>query len=133
MKTLQFVKIVVDVRVAWLQSLALLALLNDCVDLGSIIEGIAGHDLPVIEHALWEGLASGVGSQVSGEAEGLVDRQVGLDDEHRCSWSLSLLKHVSSPPVQDSVDTSNCVLWALNKIALKKFESNQISQVYSMR
>merc|ERR1712123_329789 len=68
----------------------------------------------MIEHALWEGLASGVGSQVSGEAEGLVDRQVSLDDEHRGSWSLSLLKHVSSPPVQDSVDTSNCVLWALN-------------------
>merc|ERR1712142_392650 len=47
-------------------------------------------------------------------AEGLVDRQVGLDHEHRCARGLSLLEHVSSPPIQDTVDSSNGVFGTLN-------------------
>merc|ERR1711936_1161385 len=68
----------------------------------------------MVEHALGEGLASGVGPQVGGEAEGLVDGQVGLDDKHGGARGLSLLEHVTSPPVQHSVDTSDSVLRALN-------------------
>ena len=48
------------------------------VGLGAVGKGASRKNLPVVEHALWEGLASSVGPQVSGEAEGLVDRQVGL-------------------------------------------------------
>ena len=110
---LHFVQIVVELWGAWLQPLALLAFFDDLERLGALAQWISWENLPVVKHALGEGLATGVGSQVSGEAEGLVDRQVGLDDEHGCSWGLSFLKHVSSPSVQDSVDTSNSVLRAL--------------------
>ena len=67
----------------------------------------------MIEHALGEGLASSVGPEVSCEPEGLVDGQVGLDNEHGGAGGLGLLEHVSSPPVEHSVDTTNCVLRAL--------------------
>ena len=69
----------------------------------------------MIEHALGEGLASSVGPEVSCEPEGLVDGQVGLDNEHGGAGGLGLLEHVSSPPVEHSVDTTNCVLRALKK------------------
>ena len=110
---LQFVQIVCNVGVAGLQSLPLLGVLHDLVGLGPLLERVSGQDLPVVEHALREGLAAGVGPQVGGEAEGLVDRQVGLDDEHGGAGRLRLLEHVTSPSVQHTVDSSNCVLRAL--------------------
>ena len=85
------------------------------VGLGAIGKGASWKDLPVIKHTLGEGLASGVGPQVSCEPEGLVDGQVGLDDEHGGAGGLGLLKDVTSPPVEHSIDSSNCVLWALEK------------------
>ena len=85
------------------------------VGLGAVGKGASRKNLPVVEHALWEGLASGVGPQVSCEAEGLIDRQVGLDHKHGGAGSLCLLKHVSSPPVQHTIDSSNCVLRALER------------------
>ena len=51
---------------------------------------------------------------LSGETEGLVDRQVGLDDEHGGAGGLGLLEHMSSPPVQDSVESHNSILVTLN-------------------
>ena len=85
---------------------------------GSVAEGISGHDLPVVEDALREGLAPGVGAQVGGEAERLVDRQVSLDHEHGGAGGLGLLEDVSSPPVEHAVDTSDSVLRALGKVRL---------------
>ena len=84
------------------------------VGLGAIGKGASWEDLPVVEYALGEGLATGVGPKVSCEPEGLVDGQVGLDHKHGGSGGLGLLKHVSSPSVQHSVDTSNCVLRTLD-------------------
>ena len=63
------------------QPLPFLALLNNLVGLGAIQKGTSWKDLPVVEHALAEGFASGVGLEVSCEPEGLVDEQVGLDNE----------------------------------------------------
>ena len=40
--------------------------------------------------------------------EGLVDREVSLDDEHGCSHHLRLLKDMATPPVQDTIDTTYC-------------------------
>merc|ERR1712091_519021 len=82
--------------------------------LGAIGKGASWKDLPVIENTLGEGLASGVGPQVSCEPVGLVDGQVGLDDEHGGAGGLCLLEHVTSPPVEHTVDSSNCVLRALD-------------------
>ncbi|CAG9136461.1 unnamed protein product, partial [Plutella xylostella] len=50
--------------------------LHNLVGLGVRVARVSGQHLPVVEHALREGLASGVGAQVSGEAERLVDGQV---------------------------------------------------------
>merc|ERR1712180_426195 len=113
-RRLHFVQVIVQRRRSRFQPLPLLALLHNLVGLGAVGKGASRKNLPVVEHALWEGLASSVGPQVSGEAEGLVDRQVGLDDEHGGAGGLRLLEHVTSPSVQHTVDSSNCVLRALN-------------------
>ena len=91
------------------------------VGLGAIGKGASWEDLPVVEYALGEGLATGVGPKVSCEPEGLVDGQVGLDDEHGGAGGLRLLEHVASPSVEHTVDSSNCVLGALKR----KTVSNQ--------
>ena len=85
------------------------------VGLGAICKRTSWKDLPVVKHTLGEGLASGVGPKVSCEPEGLVDGQVGLDDEHGGAGGLCLLEHVTSPPVEHTVDSSNCVLRALQR------------------
>lgn len=68
----------------------------------------------MVEHHLWEGLAGGVGTEISVEAEGLVDWQVSLDVEQRSTWTLDLLEDVTSPPGKDGVDTTHGVLWNLD-------------------
>ena len=47
--------------------------------------------------------------------EGLIDGEVGLDDEHGCAHDLALLKNVSSSPVQDTIDTTYGHLRALGE------------------
>jgi len=68
----------------------------------------------VIEDALWEGLATGLRSEMRGETEGLVDRQVSLYDEHWSAWRLGLFVNVASTFVEYSVDTTDGRLWALD-------------------
>merc|ERR1712098_228033 len=89
-KKLQLVQIVIQVWDARLQTLPCLAVLHNLVWLAALLHWVSGQDLPVVEHALREGLATGVGSQISCEAKGLVDRQVGLDHEHGCAGCLGL-------------------------------------------
>ena len=52
--------------------------------------------------------------------EGLVDGQVGLDDEHGSSGCLGLLEDVTTTSVQDSVDSTDCVLRALKVLHDKR-------------
>jgi hypothetical protein len=61
----------------------------------------------VIEHALWESLSTGVGAEIGGEAEGLVDGQEGFDDEHWCSGDLSFFEDMTATTIEDTVDTSD--------------------------
>jgi hypothetical protein len=51
-----------------LHALADTGCLDDLSNLAGLVEGVAGHDLPVVEHALREGLASSVGAEISGES-----------------------------------------------------------------
>lgn len=120
---LQFVKIISKVWVTRFQSLPCLGGLDNLVRLGALLEWISGENLPVVKHTLREGLASGVGSQVSGEAEWLVDRQVGLDNKHGGSWGLGLLEHVASPSVQHTVDSSNSVFRTLKRKYFKNIQN----------
>ena len=112
---LQLVEIVREVGERLLEPLPLLGLLANLEGLALLLERVAGHDLPVVEHALREGLAAGVGAQVGGEAEGLVDGQVGLDVEHGGAGHLGLLEDVTAAAVQHAVDAADGVLGALEK------------------
>lgn len=47
----------------------------------------------------------------------LHDRQVSLDDTHRCSHDTGLLKHMTTPPGQHTVDSTHCNFRALKKRA----------------
>ena len=77
------------------QPIPFLALLNNLVGPGAIQKVTSRKDLPVVEPALAEGLASGAGPEVSCEPKGLVDGQVGLDNKHGVpgSWASSNLSH----------------------------------------
>lgn len=68
----------------------------------------------MVEHGLGEGLSSGVLAELSVEAEGLGDREVGLDSEHGGSRALLLREDLSTALVQAGVDTTNGVFGALN-------------------
>ena len=65
---LQLVHVVIQWWDSLLQALAFTGLRNDNARLGLRHHGVTGQNLPVVKHALWEGLAASVGSQVSSEA-----------------------------------------------------------------
>ena len=129
---LQFVQIVCNVGVAGLQSLPLLGVLHDLVGLGALLERVSGQDLPVVKHALREGLAASVGSQVSSEAEGLVDGQIGLHHEHGGAGGLGLLEHMTSPSVEHTVDTSHSVLRTLREEEKIRINHSQIWKLWEL-
>lgn len=65
---LQFVQEVVQGRDAFLQAFALAGLRHHLAGATGVVEGVSGQDLPVVKHALGEGLTTCVGPQVSSEA-----------------------------------------------------------------
>jgi len=89
--------------------------LNDGVRLGASVQWVTGKDLPVVEDALREGLATGITAEVGGEPERLVDGQVGFHDEHRCTRHLHFLEYVTTPTVQHTVDATNGNLGTLKQ------------------
>ena len=74
----------------------------------------AGHELPVVEHALWERLARRRSTELTVEAEGLHDGQVRLDSEHGRSGPLLLREDLATTLVEHRVDTTDSVLRALD-------------------
>ena len=72
------------------------------------------HHFPMIEHALREGLPSGVGTQFTVEAERLADRKISLHGEHRRSGPLFFTENLSSALIQDTVDTADGIFRTLN-------------------
>ena len=100
---LQFVQEVVQRWDALFQALALARLSYHLAGAAAVVKRIPRQDLPVVKHALGEGLAASVGSQISGEAKGFIDRQVCLDHKHVGTSHLGLLKHMATLPVQDTV------------------------------
>lgn len=67
----------------------------------------------MIEDALREGLTASIGTQISCESKGFVDRQIGLHYEHGSACHLRLLEHVTAPPVQNTVDSAHSHLGTL--------------------
>merc|ERR1719259_181819 len=87
---------------------------QDPLSEGSLTERILLDGLPVIEAALWEGLAGSGGTEIGIETEGLIDGQVGLDLEHRGTRGLLFLEDVTTLSVEDGVDTTHGLFWALD-------------------
>jgi len=111
---LQLVEEVVEGGDALLQSLPLPRLHDDDTGFGIGLQRAAGENLPMVEHALWESLSRGGGSQFGGETEGLHDGEIGFDHVHGRSLDLLVLEHVTSLSVQDAVDATDGLLWALD-------------------
>ena len=65
---LHFVEIVGEVGQSLLESLPLLDVLANLPGLRGSVQGISGHRLPMVKHALREGLATSVGAKVGGES-----------------------------------------------------------------
>ena len=101
---LQLVQEAVQGWDAFFQAFALACLCHHLTEAAGIVKGVTGQDLPVVEHTLGEGLAARVGPRVSSEAEGLIDKKVGLHNKHSGASHLGLLKNVTPLPVQDTVD-----------------------------
>lgn len=98
-----------------LDTLALAHLGNDLTGLGGGVEGrTTGEDGPVIEDGLGEGLATGGGTQIGRETEGLVDGQVSLDHEQRGTGALLLSVDVTTTAGKDTVDTTHSLLGNLD-------------------
>ena len=53
-------------------------------------------------------------AEVGVEAEGLHDGQVSLDGEHGSSNSLLFGEDLTTTTIEDTIDTTDCVLGALN-------------------
>lgn len=79
---LQFVQVVIQSWNSFLETLALTCIGHDLSRLGAGLHGISRKDLPVIEHALWEGLTRGVGTKVSGETCGKKNKEIMPNIQH---------------------------------------------------
>lgn len=65
---LEFVEVLVDIWETFLETLSLSDFVQHLLGLGLRVSWVAVQHLPVIEHALREGLATSVRAQVSSEA-----------------------------------------------------------------
>ena len=99
-----------------LETLALTHLSDENADLaGGVQRILVLHvDLPVVEDGLGEGLATGALAEISVEAEGLVDGEVGLDVEQRSAGALLLSEDVTTTAGKDTVDTTHGLLGNLD-------------------
>jgi len=111
---LQLVEILVKSGKTVIQTLALSGVIDNLESLGAGFEGIHVEDLPVIKDALRESLTRGVGTKISSETKGFLDREISLDLVKRSSSTLFFSKDVSTSSVEDSVDTSHGVLGTLD-------------------
>lgn len=82
--------------------------------MASVLEEISKQDLPTVRHALEEGLAPGVGAQVSSKAKRLTVGQAGFYNKQGVPSHLGLLKDISLLPVQDTTNTTDHLFQTLD-------------------
>ena len=78
-------------------------------DRDGLVEGVAGHNLPVVEDGEAEGLSLRVRPQVRLEAEGVDCRDKGLDRVQGRARHGRVLRHVAPAPREDCVDGGDAV------------------------
>lgn len=82
----------------------------------------------MVEDGLREGLATGTGTEIASEAEGLVDGQVSLDGEQRGTGTLLLGVDVTTTAGEDTVDTTHGLLGDLDLDVEDGLEQSGVSQ-----
>jgi hypothetical protein len=76
----------------------------------------------MVKDALWKGLPAGSRPQMSDETKRFIDWQVSFDSKHWCPGDLRFLVNVTSPLVEDTVDTTDGGLWALDLALVDGFQ-----------
>ena len=97
-----------------LETLALADTFDDDLGLRTDGEGISGEFLPVIEDALREGLTTSVGAEISGEAEGFSDGEVGTDVVDGSTGAVFFTDDDTTTAGEDTVDATHGVFDGLN-------------------
>mmetsp|Transcript_13005 Transcript_13005/g.39379 ORF Transcript_13005/g.39379 Transcript_13005/m.39379 type:complete len:330 (-) Transcript_13005:1846-2835(-) len=111
---LQFVLVLGDGVGLGLEALALAHIQHDHVGGRVVLQGVVRHLLPVVEHALGEGLAGSGGTQGASEAEGLHHGQVRLQVKDGGAHALLLLEHQAALLVEHRVHAAQGALRALD-------------------
>mmetsp|Transcript_80806 Transcript_80806/g.142407 ORF Transcript_80806/g.142407 Transcript_80806/m.142407 type:complete len:580 (+) Transcript_80806:219-1958(+) len=111
---LQLLVEVLQTRNLRLQTLALARLEDNRTRRAAAVKGITREDLPVVKHALREGLSSSVLAKVTSETEGLLHRQVGLDVVDGSTGTVLLTLDNTTTLVQHGVDTAHARLNSLD-------------------
>jgi len=105
---------VVEVGDTLLETLALTDASDDGGALAASLERITRDDLPVVEHALREGLTLSLGTEIIVETEGLQHRQVSTDNAERSARTRLLSDDGTTTTVEASVDATDHALRALD-------------------
>ena len=100
----------VDGRDVGLETLALPDVEDELLNLATLLGGLSGHNLPVVEHHLGEGLTGGRLAKLAGETERLGNGEVRADGVHGRSGTLLLGEDVTTLPVESRVDTSKSLV-----------------------
>mmetsp|Transcript_18805 Transcript_18805/g.38200 ORF Transcript_18805/g.38200 Transcript_18805/m.38200 type:complete len:850 (-) Transcript_18805:55-2604(-) len=87
---------------------------NNLIPELALSERVTLNKLPMVEHALGEGLSCSLRTEIRIEAEGLSHGQVCLDVVQGGTRALVLLEHVATAPVQARVDSTHGLLRALD-------------------
>jgi len=82
----------------------------------------------MVKDLLWEGLATGTGTEIGSETERLVDGEVSLDVEERSTDTLVLLEDVTSPSGKDTVDTTHGLLGNLDLDEVHRLEQSGLGK-----
>jgi hypothetical protein len=98
----------------WVELLSLPDGEDDFTDLRVEVVWITWHDSPMIEGALWEGLAVGGLTEISGETERFGNWEGGLDDVHWSSVDGLLGEDHTPLSVKARVDATDSNFWALD-------------------
>jgi len=111
---LEFVEEAVKRRNFWGETLPFPCGHDYVIGLAVGFKGISLKNLPMIKHALREGLSGGVGSEIGSETERLIDRKMSLDVLEGSSASVLVSNHLSSSSVEHSIDATNDRVGALD-------------------
>ena len=112
--SLKFVGVVAGYRDDWFQTLARADLGDQPVAQTALFVWVRVDEVPVVEHALWEGFPAGVGAQVLGEPEGFSNWKVGLQVDHRGPLLLLFVEHAPTSAGDHTVAATHDVLGHLD-------------------